>query len=281
MPEIAKTSAGQPQTGFGMPLLGFGTYGRTGTGGIAQLVTAFETGYRHFDTAQDYNTEREVGIAVRQSGLPRNKIFITTKVATTNLSNYKVVESLEKSLNILQMDHVDLALIHWPSPNGELPLAVYLDQMLEAKSKNLAKNIGVSNFTIALLDEAISRAGPGVIVNNQVELNPWLQNRKLANHCKNKGVSVTCYCPILRGQLRSDSVLSRIASAHKATVEQVALAFEISQGYTAIPTSSKTDRIRSNFAALNLRLSPTNVSDILTCDRGHRTIDPSWGPEWD
>lgn len=264
-----------------IPQLGFGTYGRNGESGVEAILCALATGYRHIDTAQTYDTEREVGRAVRKSGLKRDEVFVTTKISTENFGKGKVIPSLERSLNQLQLDQVDLALIHWPSPSGRQALAEYLSQLIEAQDRGLTRLIGVSNFTIALLDEATSIAGEGRIANNQFELNPWLQNTKLANQCKSKGIVVTCYLPIAKGAFRDDPVIAGIARSCGASVEQVVLAWEIAKGYCAIPTSGKAEHIRANFAAADLRLSPADIERIDGCDRGRRVINPSWGPDWD
>lgn len=264
-----------------MPRLGFGTYGRTGEEGIAAMLAALRAGYRHLDTAQTYDTEREVGEAVRRSGLPRDEVFVTTKIAEENLAPGALIPSLERSLAALGLDHVDLALIHWPARRGGPPPADYLPRLAEAQERGLAREIGVSNFTIALLEEAEAVLGRGRILTNQVELNPWFRNRKLADHCTARGILVTCFEPLARGKVGADPVLQRIAARHGATAEQVALAWELGLGYAAIPTSRRPERIEQNLAATRLRLSEQEMADIETLDRGKRSIDPDWGPDWD
>jgi 2,5-diketo-D-gluconate reductase B len=266
---------------YDIPPLGFGTYGRQGEAGIAAMLVALETGYRHLDTAQDYGTEVEVGEAIRRSGLKRSEVFVTTKIKTGNFAGGRLVPSLRQSLDNLKLDRLDLTLIHWPSPNEEVALEVYIEQLAEAHALGLTRLVGVSNFTIALIEQAKKVLGAVPIANNQFELNPLLQNRKLANYCLRNEISVTCYLPIARGALGSEPEMRRIAEAHGATPEQVALAFELAKGYCAIPTSSKAERIRSNFEALKLRLSAEDILAIEGLDRGQRAIDPSWGPAWD
>lgn len=245
------------------------------------MLVALDTGYRHFDTAQDYGTEPEVGQAVRRSGLDRAEIFVTTKIKTGNLGSGALIPSLRRSIEDLQLNRLDLTLIHWPSPHGEVPLPVYIEQLAEAHSLGLTRMVGVSNFTIAMLEQAQSILGDVPIANNQFELNPLMQNKKLASYCTDKGISVTCYLPIARGVLGTVPAIAEIAARHAATPEQVALAFEFAKGYIAIPTSSKADRIRSNFLATKLVLSREDIALIETVDRGQREIDPAWGPDWD
>ena len=269
------------QNQYDIPQMGFGTYDRKGEAGIAAMLVALETGYRHLDTAQDYGTETEVGEAVRRSGLDRADIFVTTKIATGNLGAGALIPSLRQSIGNLQLDQLDLTLIHWPSPNNEVPLPVYIEQLAEAHALGLTRLIGVSNFTIAMLEQAQAILGDIPIVNNQFELNPLMQNKKLANYCIKKGISVTCYLPIARGLLGAVPLIAEIADRHAATPEQVGLAFEFAKGYIAIPTSSKADRIRSNFLATKLVLTDAEIALIETVDRGQRAIDPAWGPDWD
>ncbi|POF30034.1 aldo/keto reductase [Roseibium marinum] len=264
-----------------MPGLGFGTYGRVGEDGIEAIRFALECGYRHLDTAQSYGTESEVGSAVRRSGLDRDEVFVTTKVGSSHLGPGRLIASLEDSLRRLEMDVVDLTLIHWPSPNGEIPLAVYLEQLAEAKEKGLTKSIGVSNFTIALLKEAETIVGKSQLLTNQVELNPLFQNRKLAEYCEELGISVTCYRPLAQGELLDNPVLQAIAENQDATASQVALAWELAKGYAAIPTSSSRERIANNFAAGDVTLSAQDMTAIEGVKQIDRAIDPAWGPDWD
>lgn len=263
------------------PHLGFGTYGRRGAEGIAAISEALETGYRHIDTAQTYETEFEVGEAVQQSGLKREDVFLTTKISTENYAAGRLIDSLRVSLDTMQIDRVDLTLLHWPSPNGKQDLASYLLPLVDAQSQGLTQLIGVSNFPIAMLQEAEALIGPSKIATNQIELNPLIQNKKLARYCQEAGILVTCYQPMAHGRLGDEPTLREIAATHDASVEQVALAFELAKGYAAIPTSGKAERIRSNFAATNLSLSEDEIARIETCDRNQRAIDPDWGPAWD
>lgn len=264
-----------------MPRLGFGTYGRWKRDGVDAILAALEIGYRHLDTAQTYDTEGEVGTALRKSGLARDAVFLTTKISTENYGAGRLIPSLEASLANLGIDQVDLTLLHWPSPNGAQPLAQYLEPLLDAQDRGLTRFIGVSNFTIALLDEARAIAGEGRIANNQIELNPFIQNQKLAQYCAARDILVTCYQPIAHGRLGEDSVLVDMANRYSATPEQLALAFELAKGYAAIPTSGKVERIRSNFASLQLSLTPEDMALIETRDRNLRAIAPDWGPDWD
>lgn len=269
------------QDGAEIPRIGFGTYGRVGDAGIAAILAALEVGYRHLDTAQTYDSEAFVGEAVRRSGLSRDEVFITTKISTESLDEGKLIPSLRRSLDEIGIEQVDLCLIHWPAPHGRIPLATYMHQIVEAQSLGMTRLIGVSNFTIALLKEAERLIGSKRIATNQVELNPLFPNRKIADYCTESGILVTCYQPIAQGRVSGHSVLTPIARRHDATEEQIAIAYELAKGYAAIPTSGRPDRIRSNFAATTLRLTPEEMKSIEAITPGARSIDPDWGPDWD
>ena len=264
-----------------MPSLGYGTYGRRGAEGVQAIRLALDTGYRHLDTAQDYNTESEVGQALRESGLPRDTVYVTTKVATGNLAADRVIASLEESRAKMGIDQIDLALIHWPAPNGAIEPEIYLSALKKAQDAGICRHIGVSNFTIALIDRAERLLGPGVLVCNQIELNPLFKNPHIAAHCQARGIRVTCYLPIARGRLSGHPVLARIAERHDATGEQVGLAWEWAKGYAAIPTSSRPDRIVAGFSAQHLRLDAKEIAEIDAIPDEPRVIAPGWGPAWD
>ncbi|MDR3474967.1 MAG: aldo/keto reductase [Devosia sp.] len=266
---------------YGIPQLGFGTFGRNGEVGVAAILTALETGYRHIDTAQTYDTEAECGTAFRRSGLARQEVFFTTKISTDNLDPGRLVPSLRRSLDALQLDRADLVLIHWPAPNERLPVEVYVEQLADAQALGLTRLVGVSNFTIAHLTKAKAALGTLPIANNQFEMNPYLQNGALVSYCTGNDISVTCYLPIARGRLAGDPVLQPIARRHDASVEQIALAWEMQRGLIAIPTSGRPERIRSNFRATQIRLAPAEMQAIDGIARHERQVDPPWGPAWD
>lgn len=266
---------------FPMPSLGFGCYGRRGAEGVAAIATALKIGYRHLDTAQDYQTEAEVGEAVRASGAARAEVYVTTKVATGNLGAGRVIASLEESRRKLGLGQIDLALIHWPAPNGAIALDVYLNQLKAAQEAGICRAIGVSNFTIALIDQAVALLGPGSLTCNQIELNPLFKNSKIAANCQSRGIRVTCYLPIARGLLSANPTIAGIARAHGVTGEQIGLAWEWAKGYAAIPTSSRPDRIEAAFAAQAIRLTPAEIAAIDAVPDAPRVIAPDWGPDWD
>lgn len=270
------------QDGQPIPPMGFGTFGRTGEEGIEAIVAALETGYRHVDTAQSYDTEHECGEAVRRSGIPRDEVFLTTKVTGANCTRDRLIPSLEQSRKTMGVDSIDLVLIHWPvTPSGRLDMKAYLSELIKAQEQGLTRLIGVSNFTIADLDEAERIIGPGRLATNQFERHPYLQNRKLVAECRRRGIAVTCYLPLARGACAGDPVIEEIARNHGATAHQIALAYSLNQGHIVIPTSGKAERIRENYGAASIRLSPAELAAIDSRERNGRQIDPVWASPWD
>ncbi|QXC33462.1 2,5-didehydrogluconate reductase DkgB [Aeromonas sp. FDAARGOS 1407] len=264
-----------------MPNLGLGTFRLTGQPLRDSLLQGLELGYRHIDTAQIYANEAEVGQLMAESGVPRQDIYLTTKVWTSEFGQGKVIPSLEVSLEKLGTDYLDLALIHWPSPKDEVPMAVYLTQLAEAKARGLTREIGVSNFTVAQLKEAIDILGPGSIAHQQVEVHPLLQNRKVVEFCQAQGIAVTAYMPLAYGKVLSEPLLMEIGQRHGVSAAQVSLAWLLAQGMAVIPSSTRRENLTANLAALKVTLSSDEMAAIATLDRGERCANPDFAPAWD
>jgi 2,5-diketo-D-gluconate reductase B len=264
-----------------IPQLGLGTFGRTGVAGTEAMLKAIEIGYRHLDTAQTYDTERQVGEAMRRSGLPRSDFFVTTKVADNRLEKRQFMPSVVKSLEEIGIDQVDLLLIHWPSHGDEVPFEDYMLALAEAKARGHARLIGVSNFPIALLERTRSLLGAGAIATNQVEIHPYLQASKLCAWAREHGLTLTAYQPLCKGALRDDPVLARVGEKHGVTPSAAALAFLMQQGHVVIPASSSERHLRDNFAARGVTLGEDEMRNIRALDRGYRRIDPVKSPRWD
>lgn len=266
----------------GIPNIGFGTSERTSDADMRAILHALETGYRHLDTAQTYNSEAHCGEALRRSGLKPSDVFVTTKITSEYCYGGKLVDSLKRSCDTMGLDRVDLTLIHWPvSPRGELPMDIYLPELAEAQQLGLTRLIGVSNFTIADIDHALAILGPGRLVTNQVERHPLLRNQKLVDHCIAHGIAITCYLPLARGACAGVPVIEEIARAHNATPHQIALAMSLAEGHVVIPTSRHPARIDENFAARLIELTPDELARLKTADRNERQINPVWSPKWD
>jgi 2,5-diketo-D-gluconate reductase B len=265
-----------------IPSFGLGTFRLKGQVVIDSVRQALELGYRHIDTAQIYGNEAEVGQAIAESGVPRNELFVTTKVWTENLSTDKLVPSLQESLRKLRTDHVDLTLIHWPSPASAVPLADSLHALQAAQTQGLTKQFGVSNFTVKLLQEAIAAVGAKAIATNQVELHPYLQNPRLVAFAREQGIHLTSYMTLAYGKVLGDVAITAIAQAHGWTPAQVALAWALQRGFAVIPSSTKRENLESNLLAPTLRLSDEEMARIDALDRGERLVNPEGlAPAWD
>jgi len=265
-----------------IPAFGLGTFRLKGQTVIDSVRNALDVGYRAIDTAQIYENEAEVGQAIAESGVARDELFITTKIWIANFHHDALLDSLRESLRKLRTDHVELTLIHWPSPKDAVPMAEYLGALAEAKSQGLTRQIGISNFTVAQTRQAIEILGAGAIATNQIEVHPYLQNRPLIAFLKDQGIHVTAYMSLAYGEVLKDPVIQAIAERHQATPAQVALAWALQQGFAVIPSSTKRDNLAGNLLAADLRLSDEDMAQIATLDRGHRLANPeAIAPAWD
>ena len=274
-PAIPKLSA----RGAEIPAIGFGT---SSLGNCGEIVAhALKAGYRHIDTAWKYGTERGVGEGMRASGVPRSEIFLTTKVTHEYLRADDFARSVDESLKNLGVDYVDLLLVHWPNP--EIPLSEPMPALAKAKRQGLTRHIGVANFTIALLDEAI-RLCPEPLVNLQAEYHPHLDQTKLLEACRRRGLIFTAYCPLGRGRLLRDPVLADIAARKGRPLAQIALRWLVQQGnIIPIPRSSNPKRMAENLAIFDFALTDEEMKRISALKRPDgRIADPvGRAPAWD
>lgn len=265
-----------------MPLFGVGTFRLKDQQVIDSVVTALDVGYRAIDTAQIYGNEEEVGTAIASSNVSREQIFLTTKIWKDNLGQALLLPSLQDSLRKLKTDYVDLTLIHWPSPDDAVPLKESLDALLEARHRGLTRAIGISNFPIALMQQAIDLIGAENIATNQVELSPYFQNRKVANFAGKHGIHITSYMTLAYGKVLNDPVLEQIARNHNATPAQVALSWAMTLGYAVIPSSTKRANLESNLRSNQVKLSEEEMRQIAALDRNERLTSPQGlAPVWD
>jgi 2,5-diketo-D-gluconate reductase B len=263
-----------------IPVLGAGTFRLKGDDAYQSVITALELGYRHIDTAQIYGNEQDVGRAIRDSGIKASELFVTTKIWTEFLSKNKLNASLEQSLEKLQLDKLDLTLVHWPLPD-EVPVQSYVEALAEAKQAGLTRLMGVSNFTIAQTKAAIDAVGVKEISTNQVELHPLLQNRKLTVFLKQQGIQTTAYMPLAYGKVLAEPQILQVAAEHQITAAQVALAWSLQQGFVVIPSSTKRANLAENLAALTVKLTAENMYLLAELDRNDRQANPDFAPDWD
>ena len=264
-----------------MPNIGAGTFRLQSRQAVGSVANALELGYRHIDTAQIYGNEAEVGQALAQSGAARENVFVTTRIWTEHLSRAALVPSLEDSLRKLRLDAVDLTLIHWPSPGAAVPVAESMAALMDARERGLTRAIGISNFTIPLMREAIAAVGAQNIATNQIELHPFLQNRAVAAFAREHGIHVTAYMPLAYGKVIGDPVINAIAERVEATPAQVTLAWLLAKGHAAIPSSTRRANLAGNLAAGALRLDAGAIAAIDALERGARLVSPDFAPQGD
>lgn len=265
-----------------IPAFGLGTFRLKDDVVIASVKTALELGYRAVDTAQIYENEAAVGQAIEESGVARSELFITTKIWIENLSKEKLIPSLKESLRKLRTDYVDLTLIHWPSSNDAVPVAEFMQALLEAKKEGLTRNIGVSNFTIDLMQQAIEAVGAENIATNQIELSPYLHNRKVVDWAHEHNIHITSYMTLAYGKALKDEVIGRIAQKYNATPAQVILAWAMKLGYAVIPSSTKRENLQSNLRSQTLMLDEEDMMAITELDCNDRLVSPEGlAPLWD
>lgn len=262
--------------GVKMPWLGLGVWQVNDPDELDGAVrAAINCGYMSIDTAAAYGNEREVGQAIRASGVPRESLFITTKLWNAQqVKGYEAsLAAFETSRTLLGLDYLDLYLIHWPVPR-KMKYVEAWKALINLQQEGLARAIGVCNFHIHHLAELEQETGiiPAV---NQVELHPWLNQRPLVEYCRSKGIQVEAYSPLLSGHLREVKELAPIAARYRKTPAQVVLRWDLQNGVVCIPKSVHANRIQENAGIFDFVLSAEDMAAIDALDRGHRFLpDP-------
>ncbi|SHG09663.1 Aldo/keto reductase [Kaistia soli DSM 19436] len=262
-----------------IPAVGLGTYGLTGEAGAGAVAAAIEAGYRHIDTAISYGNEVEVGEGIRKAGVARDDIFVTTKIPSDELEESALLRAVEGSLSRLRLDRVDLLLIHWPSRS--LSAAETIRALGAAKRRGLTRHIGVSNYTVSLLDEAVA-ASDEPIVANQCEHHPYLDQTTLRAAMARHGIAFVSYCPLGHAEALDEPLVQDIATRIGRAPAQVILRWQFQKGCVTIPKSSRPVRMRQNLDIFGFSLDD---SDMAALDglgvEGRRICDPPFAPEWD
>lgn len=254
--------------GHKIPQLGLGVFKMTDDEAHASVLAALEAGYRHIDTAAIYRNEVGVGRAIAESGLPREEIFVTTKLWNKAQGRSTAREGMNRSLEKLGLDSVNLYLIHWPCPRQGKFVESW-EAMIDFRSEGLATSIGVSNFLPEHLDLIIDETGINPAV-DQIELHPTFQPRDLIAHCADLGVLIESWSPLGAAQDLGNAAIVRIAGEVGATPAQVIIAWHLARGFVVIPKSTHPERIASNFAALDVSLSASQLAEIDALDTGVR-----------
>lgn len=266
--------------GIEVPELGFGTFKIVGKECNRAVRKALDCGYRHIDTAQFYRNEIEVGNAIEQSHIDRDELFLTTKIWHTNLAYQNVLLSTEESLKNLNVDYVDLLLVHWPNPS--IDINETLDAMLALRDQSKALHLGVSNFPTNMLRELIEEYQTPIFC-NQVEYHPFLGQFELLDYAAEQDIMVTAYTPLAHGSVSEDTLLKNLADKYGKSPAQIALRWLIEQEQViAIPKSSNDQRIEENIDIYDFFLEDEDFEAIDDLDKSRRLINPEGlAPEWD
>ncbi|KQT60295.1 MULTISPECIES: aldo/keto reductase [unclassified Aureimonas] len=267
--------------GARIPAIGFGTYTLKGEAATDMVAKAIEAGYRHIDTARMYENEAEVGAGIRAAGLPRDELFVTTKIWRDDLAADRFAESADRAIEALGIGPVDLLLIHWP--NADIPLEETIEALNAAKARGLTRHIGVANFPSPLLDEAAALS-PSPLVCNQVEYHPFLAQEAVLGACERHGMALVAYSPLGQGgDILEHPLIVGIASKHGKTPSQVILNWEVSQDrVAAIPRTKNPDRLAINLDVFGFELDAEEKRSLDELSRQRRRlIDPQFAPVWD
>ncbi|MGM8870974.1 aldo/keto reductase [Psychrobacter sp. 2Y5] len=266
-----------------IPVLGLGTWQSTGDDCVEVVSQALQMGYEHIDTAQAYGNEKQVGQGIKQSGVARDKFFLTTKIFPDDMKfePEKLKASAQRSLKDLDTDYVDLLLLHWP--DDRVPLSETIPALCELQKQGLTRHIGVSNFNIANIIEAKKHADVPIVV-NQVEFHPFIKQNTLQTFLNNHHILLEAYSPLARGDVFDNEVIKQIADKHNVTPAQVSLAWILSdKDRVAIPKTSNPDHLQGNLDATELELSADELEQIgnLARSDGRKIEHPDYTPEWD
>ena len=253
-----------------IPQFGFGVFQVPAEDTAETVRAAFDAGYRHIDTAQMYGNEEGVGQALAESGLPRDEVFITTKLNNDGHGFDSALKKLDESLAKLRTDHVDLYLIHWPRPREDRYVETWKG-FEKALADGKTRSIGVSNFTIANL-ERLAKETDTVPAVNQIELHPHLVQRELRNYHVEHGIATEAWSPIAQGgELLTDGVLKELAEKYGKTPAQVVLRWHVQLGNIVFPKSMKPERMRENIDVYDFDLSNDDMDAVAALDRHERT----------
>ncbi len=269
--------------GADIPAIGLGTWPMKGGECAEAVATALQSGYRHIDTAAMYANEEAVGEGLRNSGVARDEIFVTTKVWHDDIGNGDLQRSAEASLQRLGLDQVDLLLIHWP--NRAVAVSECISALCEAKSRGLTRHIGISNFPTALMDQAVAAADEPLAC-NQVEYHPFLDQTAVLNRCRDHGMALVSYCPLGRGDVggvMNTEVVQNMAQRYGKTPGQIVLRWHVQQpGVVAVPKSANPERIAHNLAVFDFTLSDDDMAALHGLARADgRVVNLAIAPDWD
>jgi 2,5-diketo-D-gluconate reductase B len=265
--------------GISLPRLGLGTFRMQGDVCRAAVESALGLGYRHIDTAEMYGNEEAIGPAIAASGVARKDLHVTTKVWNENLAPDALRKAFDSSLKKLKLDHVDLYLVHWPSPS--MNLAAVMETLMKLKEEGRTRAIGVANFNIALLKQAVEEI-KAPIACNQIEYHVMLDQAPVRKYLASKSIPLVAYCPLAQGRAASNETLLAIGKKHNASAAQVALKWLLDQdGVAAIPKASRAESQQANLGALSVTLDDDDRKAIASLPKDQRFVKPGFSPVWD
>jgi diketogulonate reductase-like aldo/keto reductase len=254
-----------------MPMLGLGTWTLKGQEAYDAVQAAIEAGYTHIDTAEAYGNHKQIGSALQDLKVDRGELFVTSKVWRENLRYDDCLAACDESLRDLQMDYLDLFLIHWP--NESIPMEETFRALTELQEQGKIRNVGVSNFTIDHLQEA-KEITDTAIATDQVEYHPWMNQNGLLNYCKRHDIAITAYSPLARGKVLNDDHLQELAERAEMSVAQMALTWLLEKGMVVIPRSSSEEHLRQNLRIFDLSLPDKVVEELEAVDKEQREVEP-------
>ena len=265
--------------GISLPRLGLGTFRMQGDVCRAAVESALALGYRHIDTAEMYANEEAIGPAIAASGVARKDLHVTTKVWHENLAPDAIRRAFDTSLKKLKLDHVDLYLVHWPSPN--MNLTAVMETLMKLKEEGRTRAIGVANFNIALLRKAVEEI-KAPIACNQIEYHVMLDQTPVRKYLASKSIPLVAYCPLAQGRAATNETLMAIGRKHNASAAQVALKWLLDQdGVAAIPKASRAESQQANLGALKVQLDDDDRKAIASLPKDQRFVKPGFSPVWD
>lgn len=258
-------------SGYPMPVLGLGTWRLVGSLCERAVSTAIELGYRHIDTAELYDNEREVGRGIR--GFNRSDLFIVSKVSSDHLRRDDAIEACKRSLDRLGTDYLDLYLVHWP--NDMIPIGDTMEGMQYVVEKGMVRSIGVSNFDVSRMRDAMA-ASAVPISNNQVEYHPYRPRWEIPEFCREHGIALTAYCPLGKGRVLNDPVLTAIGHRHGKSAAQVSLRWLLQKGAIVIPKASSVEHLKANMDIAGWEASLEEMEEIDGIGIEARVVDVTY-----
>jgi 2,5-diketo-D-gluconate reductase B len=265
--------------GVAIPRLGFGTFRMPGADAQPVVESAIALGYRHIDTAAMYENEAAVGAAIAASGVRRSEFFVTTKVWHDQLAPDALDRAFDASLRKLQLDHVDLYMVHWPSRDMEM--AATLEALMSLQERGLTRAIGLCNFNLPMIRRAVEEIG-APIASLQVEYHPFLSQARMLSHLSGKRIPLTAYAPLAQGRAASDATLAALGHKHACSAAQLAVAWLLDQeGVIVIPKAARPESQKANLDALRIQLDDDDRAAIAALPKDQRFVRPPFAPEWD